>query len=238
MIKVNLVPLDELENQLWWVADAAVLLICAGLSFFGAQWYLGEIQKEIDETQARATSLEDNARQLEPEIERFKDLTQKKVALNEKLDSLKRITVTKISRFQPVIVLEHFQNLKPEGIWFTQLKIGSPNEGVFTLSGQGFDNLLIAEFMTSIRATESQERDDADLRTHIFFSNLTLSRSVVGAGSTSFQELNGFPQFELSGAIRDKGNNALPTGVDPSLNTLGMPPLSSRVRDGKVRTRF
>lgn len=238
MIKVNLVPLDELENQLWWVPDAAVLLLCAGLSFFGAQWYLGEIQKEVDESVARATSLEENAKQLEPEIERFKDLTQKKVVLNEKLDSLKRITVTKISRFEPVIVLEHFQNLKPEGIWFTQLKVGTPKAGVFSLTGQGFDNLLVAEFMTSIRATESQERDDADLRTHIFFSNLTLSRSVVGDAPGRYQELKGFPQFELSGAIRDKGDNALPTGIDPTLSTMGMPPLSSRARDSNMRTRF
>ena len=240
MIKINLVPIDELENQLWWVADAAVLLIVACASFFGSQWYLGEIQKEVDETSVRAVSLEDSAKALEPEIERFKSLQDKKTTLNEKLDSLQKITVTKISKFEPVIVLEHLQNIKPEGIWFTALKIGLPAKGAFKINGNGFDNLLVAEFMTGIRSTETQEKDDADLRTHIYFSNINLVSSVVGSdGGGLFPELSGAPAFELSGVIREKDGNQLPTG-------LGMPeglspdqiPVSSLERKTFKKARF
>jgi Tfp pilus assembly protein PilN len=240
LIKINLVPIDELENQLWWVPDAAVLVIIAFLSFFGAQHYLGEIQKDIDETSARAASLEENAKQLEPEIARFQDLNKKKTALNDKLDSLKKITVTKISRFEPVIVLEHFQNLKPEGVWFSEMKVGVPEKGLFSIRGQGFDNLLVAEFMTGIRATENQEKDDADLRTHIHFSNIKLKSSSVGDGGGSgvFNEMSAFPQFEISGAVRDKGET-VPAGIgDPSLLAPpgALPPVSKNP-DGKPGKR-
>lgn len=215
MIKINLVPIDELENQLWWVADAAVLLIVAAASFFGSQYYLGTIQEKVDEAAARTQSLEDGAKALDPEIARFRDLTQKKVTLNEKLDSLKEITVTKISKFEPVIVLEHMQNLKPEGVWFKRLRIGLPKRGNFIVEGFAFDNLIVAEFITGIRSTESQEKDDADLRTHIYFTNLDLVKSTNAEGDL-FADIKDstetFPAFELKGDLKNKGSNNGPAG--------------------------
>lgn len=212
MIKINLVPVDELENQLWWVADAAVLLIVACAGFFGSQWYLGKIQEQTDEISVRAAGLEETTAALQPEITRYKGLQAKKDALNEKLNSLQRITVTKISKFEPVIVLEHLQNLKPEGIWFSKLHIGIP-AGTFKIFGQGFDNLLLAEFMTGIRSTETQEKDDSDLRTHIFFANLELVNSAVGTEASPFPDVGAFPSFELNGLIKDKDATSTPVDL-------------------------
>jgi hypothetical protein len=236
LIKINLVPVDELENQLWWVADAAVLLIVACASFFTAQWYLGKIQEQTDEIAARATGLEESTAALQPEIQRYTNLQSKKDALNEKIDALKKITVTKISKFEPVIVLEHLQNLKPEGIWFSQLLIGLPKPGDFKILGQGFDNLLVAEFMTGIRSTETQEKDDSDLRTHIFFSNLELVNTAVGNGSSIFPDVGAFPSFELKGVIRDKGEPGVPANLNaPTPET---PPISVSQGNEPNRIRF
>jgi len=215
LIKINLVPVDELENQLWWVADAAILLIVACAGYFTAQWHLGTIQQKTDEIVVRAESLEASSAALQPEIQRFSSLQAKKNALNEKLDALRKITVTKISKFEPVIVLEHLQHLKPEGIWFSKLQIGAPEKGKFKIMGQGFDNLLLAEFMTGIRSTETQEKDDSDLRTHIFFTDLELVISAIGAGQTAFPDVGRYPSFELTGLIRDKGENSIPAGLSP-----------------------
>ncbi len=236
MIKINLVPVDELENQLWWVADAAVLLIVACASFFTAQWYLGKIQEQTDEIAARATGLEESTAALQPEIQRYTNLQSKKDALNEKIDALKKITVTKISKFEPVIVLEHLQNLKPEGIWFSKLLIGLPKPGEFQILGQGFDNLLVAEFMTGIRSTETQEKDDSDLRTHIFFSNLELVKTAVGNGSSIFPDVGAFPSFELKGVIRDKGEPSVPANLNAP--TPEAPPISVSQGNEPNRIRF
>ncbi len=234
MIKINLVPVDELENQLWWVADAAVLLIVACASFFASQWYLGKIQEQTDEVAVRATGLEESAATLEPEITRYAGLQAKKDALNEKLNSLKKITVTKISKFEPVIVLEHLQNLKPEGIWFSKLQIGIP-AGTFKIFGQGFDNLLLAEFMTGIRSTETQEKDDSDLRTHIFFANLDLVDSAVSEGKSSFPDVGAFPSFELKGLIKDKDATSVPVNLE---SPAAPPPVTVSERGELNKVRF
>ena len=214
MIKINLVPVDELENQLWWVADAAVLLIVACASFFASQWYLGTIQEQTDEISARASGLEDSIRSLESEVSKFDGLTEKEATLNATLKALQNITGdTKIKKFEPVIVLEHLQNLKPEGIWFSKLELGKRDK-TFKIFGQGFDNLLLAEFMTGIRSTETQEKDDSDLRTHIFFAELELVNSAVGSASTTFPDVGTFPSFELSGKVYDKNAGSAPANLD------------------------
>lgn len=245
MIKINLVPIDELENQLWWVADAAILLIVACASFFGSHYYIGSIQEKVDEAAARAQSLENSAKALEPEIARFRNLSQKKVSLNDKLDSLRKITVTKISKFEPVIVLEHLQNLKPEGVWFKRLRIGTPENGQqFIIEGFGFDNLIISEFISGIRSTESQEKDDADLRTHIFFSNLDLVKSTNERGDF-FQDIiasaEEFPVFELTGDVRDKSGEVGPVGLGPlPAGPADIPPMpiSSLERHSNKKAKF
>lgn len=236
MIKINLVPVDELENQLWWVADAAVLLIVACAGFFASQWYLGKIQEQTDEIAIRAQGLEESTLALQPEIKRFATLQAKKDSLNEKIDSLRKITVTKISKFEPVIVLEHLQNLKPEGIWFSKLQIGTPDEKTFKILGQGFDNLLLAEFMTGIRSTETQEKDDSDLRTHIFFSNLELVNSAVGSGASFFPDVDAFPSFELNGTINDKSDSSVPANLEPPPNEA--PPITVSQGSDTNKVRF
>jgi Tfp pilus assembly protein PilN len=234
LITINLVPVDELENQLWWVADAAVVLIVACASFFASQWYLGKIQEQTDEITLRATGLEESTAALQAEITRYAGLQAKKDALNEKIISLQRITVTKISKFEPVIVLEHLQNLKPEGIWFSRLQIGMP-AGTFKIFGQGFDNLLLAEFMTGIRSTETQEKDDSDLRTHIFFANLDLINSAVGTITSPFPDIGGFPTFELNGLIKEKDQGSIPANLEsPTM----VPPVAFSQSGDANRVRF
>ena len=68
--------------------------------------------------------------------------------------------------------------------------------------------------MTGIRSTETQEKDDSDLKTHIFFTNLELVNSAVGTESTIFPDVSAFPSFELNGLIRDKGATSMPANLE------------------------
>ncbi len=209
MIKIQLCPREELESQYWWAFDVGVGIAALFAAYIGVQYYLGTIQERIDSVDEKAASLVESTKRLQPDLERFKMLDKDIKALNVKLDALKKITVSKISRYKPVIVVEHFQNLKPEGVWFKSFKVGAAgNKDEFELRGQAFDNLLVAEMMTAMRATETQEKDDGDLRTQVRFAELMIEETQIGregGGGGSFPELATYPEFRIKGKFADHG---------------------------------
>jgi hypothetical protein len=73
------------------------------------------------------------------------------------------------------------------------------------IEGAAFDNMLIAEFLTSLRATQNHNIDPADPRTHIYFaelnlqeSKLTASTSITGSFFPPKAEPDMFPEFKLA----------------------------------------
>jgi hypothetical protein len=206
MLKINLVPIDELENPYWYVPDLAVFLIIALVSYFGVDTYLSSIQQEIDETQEKIASLNASTAQLAPDLERFKTLDNDVKTLQTKLQALQKITVSKLERFTPLIVLEHIQNLKPQGVWYTSFT--TTNKVNFNLKGMAFNNIMTAELMTSLRATAATEIDSTDLRTQVYFDDLDLVSAIL---TTSQTDADGQPtigpppsSFEIKGTIKER----------------------------------
>ncbi len=249
MIKINLCPLDEIESPYWYVPDVIAATIVAVAVFFATQYYLGNIQDQIDGLVAEAASLDENTAKLTPDLEKFKNLGKDIAELNAKLSALKSITVSKISKYKPVIILEHLQNLKPEGVWFETVRIGfnvnaakavtagatglpqpaesaqaqEVNEDGFEVKGQAFDHILTAEFMTAIRSTENQEIDSGDLRTQVYFNELTLIDANINkaAAGRDFPEMANYPAFSLRGHFSERSIQAHP--VTPE-----QPPVGAR----------
>ena len=219
MIKVNLCPIEELESPYWYVPDLAVALGVALAGYFAVQYYLGTIQNDIDSASQKIASLEASTKQLEPDLKRFETLDDDIKRLNAKLAALQGITVSRIQRVKPLILLEHLQNLKPLGLWYQTLQIGLPNSASFLVTGQSFDNILTAEFMMALRATETQDVDPSDLRTQVFFKDLQLKKTELKMGAVEgFADLTNLPTFEISGSFADRARNfeSIPKFVQPT----------------------
>lgn len=206
MIKINLVPIDELENPYWYLPDVMVFLVIALVSYFGVDGYLNSIQDEIDQTQEKIASLNNSTAQLAPDLERFKTLDNDVKTLQTKLQALQKITISKLERFTPLIVLEHIQNLKPQGVWYTSFS--TTNKVNFNLKGMAFNNIMTAELMTSLRATAAAEIDSTDLRTQVYFDDLDLVSALL---TTSTPEADGQmsdapppSSFEIKGTIKER----------------------------------
>ena len=253
MIKINLCPLDEIDSPYWYVPDVIAATIVAVAVFFATQYYLGNIQDQIDGLVAEAASLDENTAKLTPDLEKFKNLGKDIAELNAKLSALKSITVSKISKYKPVIILEHLQNLKPDGVWFETVRIGfnvsaakavtaggaglpqpaesaqaqEVNEDGFEVKGQAFDHILTAEFMTAIRSTENQEIDSGDLRTQVYFNELTLIDANINkaAAGRDFPEMANYPAFNLRGHFSERSIQAHPvTPEQPPVGATGKGP--------------
>ncbi|WP_141731590.1 PilN domain-containing protein [Oligoflexus tunisiensis] len=121
MIKINLTPVEELENPYWWIPDLSVLLVILLLSLGGVYIYVSSVEAEIAALEADKNRMAAETQALASEVERYNSLNQKIELLESKKFSLKRITESKLVRFLPIILLENIQNLKPSGVWLTAL---------------------------------------------------------------------------------------------------------------------
>lgn len=121
MIKINLTPVEELENPYWWIPDLAVLLLTLAISLGGVYIYVSTIEAEIAAQEADKNRMMAETQALTADVERYNSLNQKIEQLESKKFSLKRITESKLVRFLPIILLENIQNLKPAGVWLTAL---------------------------------------------------------------------------------------------------------------------
>ncbi|NRA64650.1 MAG: hypothetical protein HRU19_09215 [Pseudobacteriovorax sp.] len=121
MLDINLTPVEELENPYWFIGDLLVLLIAVVASIMGIQFYLGIQEEEILEIQSRTELVNGNLRQIQGEARQYDDLNQKVTRLESKKNSLFKITESKLIRYQPVILIETLQNIKPKGLWFSRI---------------------------------------------------------------------------------------------------------------------
>ena len=242
MIKINLCPVDELESQFWYVPDIVVFVSMFVAAYMGAQWWLGETQRQIDEINGRVESKKQAIEQLKPDLEKFVGLDQDIKTLNLKLNTLKSITVSKISRYEPLIVLEHLQNLRPEGVWYTSLNIASgPTHNTFSIEARALDNLLVAEFFASLRATQIQERDDSDLRTQVYFKTINfVSPAVTYSPSSNPTDLS-YSDFRIAGEFVEAngGQSHLGDGSGSSETKLNdaVPGVSATRDDGQGKVK-
>lgn len=253
MIRINLTPFEELENPLWWVPDVILGLTIALVGFFGVQFYLQDSKKHIKQLNFEIQSLNQNIASLQADVKEHDELDKKIKDLDSKLNSLQSLATSKIIRYQPIIVIEHLQNLRPQGVWFTGIKFvtekpvvakptqkrpgaakpqAPPKDGAYVeVEGHAFDNLLLAEFISALRATQNQELDPTDIRTLMYFSEVHLIDSILENGDTVFEgpatatldekqpvSLDRIPKFSLKLRIEEGVVKTEPAAVNVSLN--------------------
>jgi hypothetical protein len=225
MIKINLCPIDELETPYWYLPDVIILVLVCLLSYYGVDFYFASIQEEINSTQEKIASLQASTNQLAPDLERFKSLDNDVRSLSDKLKSLQKITVSKMEKFTPIIALEHIQNLKPQGLWYTEFSMKNAESVEFSLKGIAFDNLMTAELLTSMRATAYNEIDPTDLRSQVFFDKLTLIETAITTPPPTtpqqVAEQQNLPpsSFDIKGIIRERAAPVSHPSETPNLSS-------------------
>ena len=189
MITIQLAPPEELEDRNWYLPDVTILAIVVALSWWLVTGHLDGMEQDISDLQEERVKLQDATKRLSHDLKQYDEMNLKIKDLENKILSLRNITVSRIARFRPIIILEHLQNLKPEGIWFHSLVDDSDKE-VISLKAGSFDNLLVAEFMSSLESTRFQEADSSNIRTQLYFSQLDLERLSLNDADASSDSNN------------------------------------------------
>ncbi len=173
MIRINLAPKDELESQFWFLPELFLMLIVGFVVFTIVSLEMSDIKDNIATVTATRNDFNEKAKQILPKLERFKTLGKDKESLMVKLRALQMITDSKLAKYRPLIAIEHLQNLKPESVWLSSLSLVEENK--IELDAFATDNILVAEFISSLKSTQFQDIDPSDLRTQVYFSQVVLS---------------------------------------------------------------
>ena len=200
MLKVQLCPPQELENKRWYLLDAIVVILILIFSGAGIGLYLVDLQDSITNLNAEKQNFEGRQTALKPQVEKFKNLDIQIGELQKKIAALKNITVSKIEKIKQIVVLEHFQTLRPNGVWFQGLTIGENSK--FELQGSTFDTILVAELMMNLRETAMFQDQMSNVRNLIYFAEIKIKKTNYFPGiDTLFSDLQSFHNFTVEGTI-------------------------------------
>jgi hypothetical protein len=202
MLRIQLCPASELENKHWWAKEAAVFVLVFLLSWFGVSFRLDQMRDEIQRLTTTADDWTNKAKELEPTVAKFKTLDEEIALLNRKIDVLSKITVSRIEKVLPVVVLEQLQTLKPKGVWFHKL-IYNADRSVNVLGGT-MDSLLISEFLLGMRETMNPDTWTNDVRTQVGYVDLGIRNVMRAAKDPNFTDIEDVLTFEAIAKIKEK----------------------------------
>lgn len=210
MIKIQLAPYDELQNKQWWVPDFTAVALALFLSNWLVGNYVAHLETEIVEIQSQTEEFKRSIAAIQPEIAVFNGIEAKISELKSVISALSSITVSKLTKYRPVVILEQLQALKPEGLWFTSIT-ESTLERKITISGFAFDSILIGQFMSELSATKLQRFDPADIRSQINFSQVKLKVFENTKLSSALDEVQpkGFPKFDIYMNYEERTSDSL-----------------------------
>ncbi len=203
MLKVQLCPPQELEDKRWYLMDVIVMSLFFVFSLIGTGLYLKDLQDTISQLTAEQKSFEAKQNALKPQIEKFKNLDIQIAELQKKISALKTITVSKLEKVKHVVVLEHFQTLRPAGVWFQSIAISDGAK--FEIQGSTFDTILVAELMMSLRDTAMFQDQISNARNLIYFTEIKIKKTNYYPGiDTLFNDLQSFHNFTVEGSIMQR----------------------------------
>lgn len=171
MIRINLASdgesgRDETLGTNWYILDLAVLAVVAGAGYLGMQYYMSFAKESIEIVESETRNISNSITKLQQSIDRFNTLEMDIKQLSGKVDAIKSITVSVFERYKLLIVLEHLQILQPSGVWYDALSV---KDDKISIKGAAFNNILVAELLTALESTKTQEVDPVDLRTYVYF---------------------------------------------------------------------
>ena len=164
MIRINLLPREERPRRhtlptiripaLGSVAPFAALAVL-GLGVVTVATVqsrqMARLQHDVEEARAETE-------RYKPQLEKIRDITQKREEVRTRLDIIARLDRDRYYRVQ---LLDEMSRALPENMWLSELN--EINERRFKVNGVTFSNFIVARFMESLEDAEHWHEVDLDV---------------------------------------------------------------------------
>ena len=177
MIKINLIPYDQFVDKKWYIKALGYILFFSLLISLCTYFFIiKKKQISIDDTNNQIIIFRNKSLLLSNYSKNYKNLDLEIKILDRKILAIKKIDLSSLTKFSPIIVVEHLQNLKPEGIWFTNINVKGHLKRI-ELTGGSFDNILVSDFISNLKSTNRIDiKPESDLRSRVYFSRISLEK--------------------------------------------------------------
>lgn len=144
MIHLNLLGEKEDKSAVYalqitvFSATCLVSLVACFLMFTSVSEAVSNLEKQQEALDYKLTSLRSQTKQVE-------DLEQKRKLLREKLNT---ISTLKLSKQEPVRLLDGIATAVPEHAWLTKI---DEKDGYLTIDGAALDNQTVSHFMYNLQ---------------------------------------------------------------------------------------
>jgi type IV pilus assembly protein PilN len=157
LIHINLIPEVQVAGTRRFNASrTAIGIIFALAASFSLMTVTSIVQGvRIRAVRADTESLQEEARQLQPLIQRIDQLTRERQAVRQRLDVIEDLDQ---NRFERVRLADEMSRRLPEQVWLTSF---TESQGSIVITGITFSNLSVAEFIS--RLERSVLYTDVDL---------------------------------------------------------------------------
>jgi type IV pilus assembly protein PilN len=144
VIRINLLPVREIEARAGRKYEALVGGICVGLAFTAAAGIYGYQAWQLSRLEADLAELQNEVQRLSPAVKEVAELQKSVSALKEKnkvIDDLNQ------KRTGPVKIMEDLSDATPARLWLTEFK---EMGGSVTINGFATDNQTVADFLKTL----------------------------------------------------------------------------------------
>lgn len=151
MIRINLLPREErvrkrnmptIKLPAMGAAVPFVVLGVVGSAIFVLAANQG---REVTRMQTEVASLQKEAQSYKPQLEKIRQITQKRQEVSNRLDIIARLDQ---ERYFRVKLMDEMSRCVPDNLWVT--KVEETGGRKFALEGVTFSNFIVARFMTEL----------------------------------------------------------------------------------------
>jgi Tfp pilus assembly protein PilN len=122
---INLTPEEELENPMWFVPDVGVCLLVMACLYLGIQYYYSHKKEYADEKLREKSRIEQRSAEFSTQLAEYEKTRADLQSVQNQLADIQIITAADTLRHKPLIILEHLQALRPEGLWLQDLNLNN-----------------------------------------------------------------------------------------------------------------
>ena len=153
MIRINLMPRDDVARRRTMptiklpAIGAFVPLVILGAVASGILAVHATQTRQIANLEQEIVALQQEADSYKPQLERIRQITQKRQEVANRLDIIAKLDQ---ERYFRVKVMDEISGCVPENMWLT--KMDEQGGRAFAIEGVTFSNVIVARFMQDLEA--------------------------------------------------------------------------------------
>ena len=180
------------------------------LGFATLRLKFGTLGNDLSAKRQELSSLEAQAASAKQFTTQYTSLQEVSNSKSHRYDLLADRLAEDFGKYQPLLVIDAIQAIKPEGVWFDDFKIERFGEDL-EINASAKSGLLVAEFITKLKATYDSVAEKDDYLSQVKFRNISIGTVEKKGVHPDLPDIENYYSFPISFQMNRNTNFSSPT---------------------------